>query len=574
MMGLQAALCILTTAAGAALLGEPSWLFAVLGLGAGWLLRRRRAAAIAGAVGLGALTVIFAPQLLGAVRASLLALAAGQSLPAEGIHIWAGLCAGFLSMWMAGSRVGAPALCLLLLPGFWSENRGAVFGMYLLGLGLCFFPAYLYGRHRRWLRFSLRIAPLLMLAAACLTLAPMQAGAGLRRELLTGSGGIVQELFPGEVPVTAAEETVNLRQPPPPDGKAKEVMELTANRGGVYYLRGRDYDSYTGTGWVSTERREEFGGWGEVTDEISIRISGYENQLYLPYYPARAVDLRAGLAAGTLRDYRFAVCDRGLAAPHNRMGPFLRLPEETLHWGRQLLGNAGTPEAISDLVRQTAPYDRKTPAMPEDAEDFVRWFAETAESGYCVHFASLCTVLLRCAGIPARYVTGYRVEAQPGQTVTVTREQAHAWAEFYDWEEGTWRVLESTPAEERLISDSWEIPAEVVKTVIKVLAFSSLLVVYLQSRLRLLLRLLGCRRGTARLRAQRLYDRGAGLAKLLQEQPPEYLNELLQKCLYGPETPQERELETFRVYCRQCLRRMRKSGFWNRLRYRLIFAAY
>ena len=81
--------------------------------------------------------------------------------------------------------------------------------------------------------------------------------------------------------------------------------------------------------------------------------------------------------------------------------------------------------------------------MPSSETDFVRWFLEESDTGYCAHFASATAVLLQAAGIPARYVTGYMVDTQAGVSTTVYMDEAHAWVEFYDPSVG-WRVLEST----------------------------------------------------------------------------------------------------------------------------------
>ena len=84
--------------------------------------------------------------------------------------------------------------------------------------------------------------------------------------------------------------------------------------------------------------------------------------------------------------------------------------------------------------------------MPPDAEDFALWFLREGERGYCVHFATAATVLLRAAGVPARYVTGYLTQTTAGKPVTVTGEDAHAWAEYYEPNLGLWLPLEATPA--------------------------------------------------------------------------------------------------------------------------------
>ena len=70
-------------------------------------------------------------------------------------------------------------------------------------------------------------------------------------------------------------------------------------------------------------------------------------------------------------------------------------------------------------------------AYPDTDEDFVSWFLLEEKQGYCSYFASAMTVLCRIAGVPARYVEGYRVQAQDGGETIVTGENAHAWVEVY-----------------------------------------------------------------------------------------------------------------------------------------------
>ena len=69
--------------------------------------------------------------------------------------------------------------------------------------------------------------------------------------------------------------------------------------------------------------------------------------------------------------------------------------------------------------------------------DVAAWLLTGARQGYSVHYATLTTLLLRCCGIPARYVEGYVVTRQQaealsdGAQLTLTQRAAHAWAEYY-----------------------------------------------------------------------------------------------------------------------------------------------
>lgn len=120
----------------------------------------------------------------------------------------------------------------------------------------------------------------------------------------------------------------------------------------------------------------------------------------------------------------------------------LDLPPETMD---DVPPRAAAAFTVAEYVRASASYDLNTPRMPL-GKDFVLWFLEDSDTGYCVHFASATVALLRAMDIPARYVTGYTVQAEAEKWVPVTVSQAHAWAEFYLPGLG-WVPLESTPGD-------------------------------------------------------------------------------------------------------------------------------
>ena len=99
-------------------------------------------------------------------------------------------------------------------------------------------------------------------------------------------------------------------------------------------------------------------------------------------------------------------------------------------------------QQVASTVSTVARYSRNPLRAPADA-DFCTWFLNEAEEGYCVHYATACTALLRALGIPARYVTGYTCFTEADSTVTVTNLQAHAWVEA--WIGGRWVCVEATP---------------------------------------------------------------------------------------------------------------------------------
>jgi len=81
--------------------------------------------------------------------------------------------------------------------------------------------------------------------------------------------------------------------------------------------------------------------------------------------------------------------------------------------------------------------------------DPVSRFVLGREAAHCEYFGSATAILLRCAGVPARYVIGYYAHEQRDANTTIVRQRdAHAWAEA--WIEGVgWVTLDATPADGR-----------------------------------------------------------------------------------------------------------------------------
>ncbi|MEQ8155871.1 MAG: transglutaminase domain-containing protein [Clostridiaceae bacterium] len=111
-------------------------------------------------------------------------------------------------------------------------------------------------------------------------------------------------------------------------------------------------------------------------------------------------------------------------------------------------------QSVVDFLRryylQKFTYSTEIEEMSADS-DFIANFLETG-GGYDVHFATLSVMLLRSAGIPARYVEGYYLPhsyvdsyAKTTNVVLDVKDSfAHAWAEIYVDGVG-WVPAELTP---------------------------------------------------------------------------------------------------------------------------------
>ncbi len=75
-------------------------------------------------------------------------------------------------------------------------------------------------------------------------------------------------------------------------------------------------------------------------------------------------------------------------------------------------------------------------------------FLFSDKAAHCEFFASAAVILMRCAGIPARYVIGYYAHEEEGGDNIVRQRDAHAWAEC--WIKGIgWVTIDATPASGR-----------------------------------------------------------------------------------------------------------------------------
>lgn len=398
------------------------------------------------------------------------------------------------------------------------------------------------------------------------------------------------------------------------------VATLTADRDVSVYLRQQDYDVYTGAAWESTpDRQDTLAGTGEELGTVTVRPLNAQSALLLPAFPDGQTLLSDGAAGSGQNQWEYSVMLRS-----GSMGAFpgqqwLELPEQTSPRAKELLQSLPgeketveqTVQLVADYVRNAAAYDRGGTSMAPGETDFALWFLEQGERGYCVHFATAAAVLLRSAGIPARYVTGYRVEAIAGQTVQVTTDHAHAWVEYYNYHTWTWNILEATPADESLPptqtvpettlstqpepqtqpttaptagatqpsdlpqpvtapEEKWTLPVWIPVTVLVLTLFWAL--TEAQRLLRIRLRRKKQTEGSANQRSAACFQELELLLRLLKRSMPEEVEQLAEKALFSQHTLTREELGLFITCQMACRRALRQQVWWKKLLYRYWFA--
>lgn len=232
-----------------------------------------------------------------------------------------------------------------------------------------------------------------------------------------------------------------------------------------YYWRGPVFWQYDGRAWTRGEPRVRTLAPPQVTGttvEYTMLLSPHQRRWLfgldlpltaegVPHGRTAGYDLIAeepvesviGLRMRSTLDYRIEP-----NLPAARRERALALPAGAAPEARQLArrwrAQASDPRAVID---RALAYFREqgfvyTLSPPTTGDAPVDNFLFGTRSGFCEHYASAFTVLMRAAGIPARVVTGYLggETNDMGDYLIVRQSDAHAWSEVWLPEAGWIRV--------------------------------------------------------------------------------------------------------------------------------------
>jgi transglutaminase-like putative cysteine protease len=143
----------------------------------------------------------------------------------------------------------------------------------------------------------------------------------------------------------------------------------------------------------------------------------------------------------------------GTALPRSLRNKTTQVPDDSnprsAALGRELAARHGDPQTIATALLTTFREEEffYTLRPPKLADNAVDEFLFDTRRGFCEHFASAFTLVMRAAGVPARVVTGYQGgDFNPyGGYLIVRQSDAHAWSEI--WIEGRgWTRVDPTAA--------------------------------------------------------------------------------------------------------------------------------
>jgi hypothetical protein len=133
--------------------------------------------------------------------------------------------------------------------------------------------------------------------------------------------------------------------------------------------------------------------------------------------------------------------DSDLLIPESEKALFARLASELGLKGRPTSEVRARVSAYFQDGFSYSVYQEAGKVGAKPLEDFLL----RHKSGHCEYYATTAVLLLRAAGVPARYATGYSVQEYGDfeKAFIVRQKHAHAWALAY--EDGAWRDLDTTP---------------------------------------------------------------------------------------------------------------------------------
>jgi hypothetical protein len=263
-------------------------------------------------------------------------------------------------------------------------------------------------------------------------------------------------------------------------------------------LHRASFNSYSGTTWlarkvpmVALQAAADGATWtlASGSPESSVRIvTRLEKGKALLALPSGTVRISRLSAAGLTRNAIGAVqadvggdwaeyvaesteASTGYAPP---MDEDMALPAAERAVFEQLAAELGLRDAPAEEVLRRVEehfrgfsYSTFRDAAPPRGTTALADFMGRSRSGHCEYFGAATTLLLRAAGIPARYATGFAMlEHSPLEGAYVVRARhAHAWTRA--WVDGRWVDIDTTPpvwfAEEENLAPVWQPVADLLR---------------------------------------------------------------------------------------------------------------
>lgn len=274
-------------------------------------------------------------------------------------------------------------------------------------------------------------------------------------------------------------------------GSAARVLRIEEFTGDDH-LRGMAFDDYSSGRWSPTFTQRDYKQVGDdlrpqkaesILNSRVMRITRVMNGAPLIYAPLNAAIIDTGDVQDVKWSFKFGgPISTNARAPYEYSVTVPPADQPRYADYQGLLANRLTPETrerclqlpeylrdeigpLATRITQRARNDRQKvdmvvayllqnhqyslnyrPGKGDAVSDFL--LSEPKKAAHCEFFGSSSALLLRCVGVPSRYVTGYFAHERDGKYTVVRQRDAHAWCEA--WIEGVgWVTVEATPGDGR-----------------------------------------------------------------------------------------------------------------------------
>ncbi|MCK5506520.1 MAG: DUF3488 domain-containing protein, partial [Thermodesulfovibrionia bacterium] len=235
-------------------------------------------------------------------------------------------------------------------------------------------------------------------------------------------------------------------------------MVLNPDMPGPHYLRGMTFDHFDGIAWYDNfqEERNLFRITSDFHRDVSDDQRKYEAEIYLepmnsdviftfklPYmFRSPGYFMRENNSGSFFMkrkiakrfNYRILSID-GFYVDRNHLGSYLQFPDGFVRVG-SLTGEIAegaqsdlkSAYQIRDYLLKNYRYSLYT-EMPEAGSNAIEHFLFNSKKGYCEHFATAMTLMLRSINIPARLVTGFLGSQKNAFSdyYVIRQSDAHSW---------------------------------------------------------------------------------------------------------------------------------------------------
>ncbi|MBT2579882.1 DUF4129 domain-containing protein [Bacillus sp. ISL-8] len=273
--------------------------------------------------------------------------------------------------------------------------------------------------------------------------------------------------------------------------KPDNTIIFTAQTQNKQYWRVETKDFYTGKGWDVSENRKKVSfknkndvvSWYEPNTKTEITEATITMQKSYPHltYPAGLVSVEAssdvsysvdpfsekiytmdgdsstilnsykvtyGVPEFSIENLKAVKTNEGQESNPYFMTKYTQLPESLPQRVKDLAVNLTNDKdnrydkvlAIENYFTDNSfVYETMNVLYPAKNQDYVDQFLFDTKSGYCNNFSTSMIVLLRSAGIPARWVKGFTegtlentlASAESENVYTIANNNAHSWVEVY-----------------------------------------------------------------------------------------------------------------------------------------------